>query len=167
VVRSIKHQTKQTSTETAFDHNHSGSHRQTPVTMEQYLARAKEFMEKKDHRKAILTLQKARDGCKCNESFRQENDQVKCHSSTKSCLLDSILKASVSEDRDAIYKAATGECSCGTRKLSCDREAHVDALDKLSVCSEAIGKHTAAMGFAAAAIDLSPTSPLVCIYTTN
>ncbi|RKU44368.1 hypothetical protein DL546_002056 [Coniochaeta pulveracea] len=130
---------------------------QSPPVTEQYLARAQSFIESKDHRKAILALQKARDACKCQADV-QDGD-LKFHSSTKSCLLESIFKAAVSEGWDAIYKAAAGPCPCGTRKLTCNREAHVEALDKLALCSLALGKPNNAMSFAAAAIDLCPASP--------
>lgn len=134
---------------------------QSPPVTEQYLARAQSFIESKDHRKAILALQKARDACKCQADV-QDGD-LKFHSSTKSCLLESIFKAAVSEGWDAIYKAAAGPCPCGTRKLTCNREAHVEALDKLALCSLALGKPNNAMSFAAAAIDLCPASPWVCV----
>lgn len=135
------------------------SNRQAPPVTEQYLARAKAFIESKDYRKAILALQKARDSCKCQAGSRDKDS--KCHSSTKSCLLESVLKASISDDRNAIYKTAIGPCDCRTRKLSCDREAHVEALDKLALCCVAIGKPNNAMSFAAAAIHLCPSSPMV------
>jgi hypothetical protein len=140
----------------------SGSNGQTPSVTEQYLTRAKSFIEKKDYRKAILALQKARDACKCQAALQDGNS--KWHSTTKSCLLESILKASISEDWEAIYKTATRSCRCGTRKLCCDREAHVDVLDKFALCSLAIGKPNNAMSFAAAAIDLCPSSPMVCVF---
>lgn len=79
------------------------------------------------------------------------------------CLRDSLLLAALSDDEDdeAVYKAATGPCSCGVPKLACDDAVHMDVLDKLAACSAAMGKSEAAIGFAAAAIHLDPKSPVV------
>jgi hypothetical protein len=94
--------------------------------------------------------------------FREKNN-TKEHSSAKACLRDTLLSAALNDEDDgAVYKAATSACSCGVPKLSCEDEAHMDVLDKLSACSAAMGKNEAAIGFAAAAIHLNPKSPVVC-----
>ena len=104
--------------------------------------------------------------CPCISAFREKN-KCKEHSSATACLRDSLLSAALNDDDDAaVYTAATGPCSCGVPKLSCDVETHMDVLDKLAACSAAMGKSEAAIGFAAAAIHLDPKSPVVRPYCT-
>ncbi|KAH8911891.1 hypothetical protein BR93DRAFT_32407 [Coniochaeta sp. PMI_546] len=129
--------------------------------MEETVARARTYMQSSDYSRAIVLLQRARNLCGCIRLF-QEKNKTREHSSAKPCLRDSLLSAALSDDEndEAVYRAATGPCSCGVPKLSCEDPVHMDVLDKMAACSAAMGKNEAAIGFAAAAIHLNPKSPV-------
>ena len=90
--------------------------------------------------------------CACNPAS---------HGKDKSCNISQCILAIQDTDPDALYRVATGPCSCGFVWPSCTRPLHLQAVDTLAECLEKTGHYAPAFSTALGLIRLDPASAIV------